>query len=147
MVDIPDGTDRIELALQVYGPGKVWMDDLKATYVDGDAPAKEAEKPNNMVEVAAGKGKGNYLYVGPRKESESGNALLVVLPGGTGSADFHPFVSRIHANSLAEDFALAQPVAKKWTPAQQIVWPIANSKVKKMQYTCLLYTSPSPRDS
>ena len=71
----------------------------------------------------------------PRKESESGNALLVVLPGGNGSADFHPFVSRIHANSLAEDFALAQPVAKNWTPSQQIVWPTANNKVKKMKYT------------
>lgn len=138
-VEIPDGTDRIELALQVYGPGTVWFDDLNATYVDGEAAAKEEAKekagvPENMVEVAVGESKGNYLYVAPGEEPKSGNALLVVLPGGDGSADFHPFVSNIHANSLWDDFALAQPIAKKWTPGQRIVWPIANDKVKKKQY-------------
>lgn len=134
-VTIPAGTDRIVLALQVYGPGKVWLDDLKATYVSSDGEEQPSEAYDNLVEVVAGKGKGNYLFVPPSEESKSGNALLVVLPGGDGSAEFHPFVSNIHANSLPKDFALAQPTAKKWTPAQQIVWPIANSKVKKMQYT------------
>ena len=60
---------------------------------------------------------------------------MVVLPGGNGSADFHPFVSRIHANSLGDDFVLAQPIAKKWTDDQQIVWPTKKLKVKKMGYT------------
>lgn len=142
-VEIPEGTEKIELALQVYGPGKVWLDSLKAIYVDGDGDSdsdsdgteRELRKTENMIEVAAGTGKGNYLYVAPRQESDSGNALLIVLPGGDGSAEFHPFVSNIHSKSLAGDFALAQLVAKNWTRSQQIVWPTATSETKKMKYT------------
>ena len=78
---------------------------------------------------------GQYLFVGPAQPSASGNGLLIVLPGGDGSADFHPFVRNIHTNSLGKDFALAQPIAKKWTSKQVIVWPTKGSKVKKMGYT------------
>jgi len=33
-VDIPDGTKQITFALQIYGPGAVWFDDLKAEYIN-----------------------------------------------------------------------------------------------------------------
>jgi predicted esterase len=134
--EIPDETDRMELALQVYGPGTVWFDDLNVAYVSGDAETTgdEAEAPDNMVEVAVGESKGSYLYIAPGEKPDPGNALLIVLPGGDGSADFHPFVSNIHANSLWDDFALAQPIAKKWTRNQSIVWPTAFDEVKKKQY-------------
>jgi len=134
-IEIPDGTDQIEMALQIYGPGRVWIDDLKATYVDAGEPEGDADALDNMMEVAIGKTRGNYLYVAPAKELKSGNALLVVLPGGDGSADFHPFVNNIHANSLGKDFALAQPIAKKWTRSQRVVWPTEYSKTKRAKYT------------
>jgi hypothetical protein len=31
-VDIPPGTVKLCIALQVYGPGKVWFDDVQARY-------------------------------------------------------------------------------------------------------------------
>jgi RNA polymerase sigma-70 factor (ECF subfamily) len=31
-VDIPERTAKICVGLQVYGPGKVWFDDVKARY-------------------------------------------------------------------------------------------------------------------
>jgi len=135
-VAIPGGTDRIEIALQVYGPGKVWFDDVTATYV-GEVAADNAQGENkfdNMTEIAVGESKGSYLYVAPKEKPDTGNALLIVLPGGDGSADFHPFVKNIHAKSLGADFALAQPVAKKWTPEQSIVWPTAATNVEKKRY-------------
>lgn len=136
-VEIPEGTYRIQLALQIYGPGKVWFDDLKATYVDADVESSEANEDahENMHKVSIGDAQGSYLYVAPKKEPNSGSGLLLVLPGGDGSADFHPFVKNIHRNCLEADFALAQPIAKKWTRSQQIVWPTVGSKVKKMGYT------------
>src|SRR5882724_2147385 len=54
-----------------------------------------------------------YFLVGPQKGIEApanGYGLLVVLPGGDGSADFHPFVKRIYKNSVPEGYILAQPV-------------------------------------
>jgi len=32
-VDIPPGTVKIEIAPQLYGPGKMWFDDFSARYV------------------------------------------------------------------------------------------------------------------
>ena len=40
-VAIPDGTQFIEVSVQMYGPGTVWVDDIKATYVD--APKVDAK--------------------------------------------------------------------------------------------------------
>ncbi len=33
-VDIPDGTQKIVIALQMYGPGQVWFDDVQAEFVE-----------------------------------------------------------------------------------------------------------------
>ncbi len=32
-VKIPQGTKKIQVGLQIYGPGKVWFDDVRAEYV------------------------------------------------------------------------------------------------------------------
>lgn len=137
-VSIPEKTKQIAIALQIYGPGKVWFDDLEVSFA-GSTPTAKETKPKNekAIEVKAGKGVGQYLLVPPKAKSaaEKEQALLIVLPGGDGSADFHPFVKRIHENALSEDFVLAQPLARQWTPNQKIVWPTIDSKTDDMQYS------------
>ena len=79
-----------------------------------------------------------YFLVGPHKGAtapKKGYGLLVVLPGGDGSADFHPFVKRIYKNSVPEGYLLAQPVAVKWTEEQQIVWPTDKNRVDGMKFS------------
>lgn len=49
--------------------------------------------------------------------------LLVVLPGGDGGVDFHPFVRRILKYALDDSWVIAQPVSVKWNVDQKIVWP------------------------
>ena len=95
------------------------------------------KKLDNQAEIKIGKETGHYLGVPARSKTvpDEGYGLLVVLPGGDGSADFHPFVSNIAANSMGEDFVLAQPLAKKWTEDQVVVWPTSKLRVKKMGYT------------
>jgi predicted esterase len=79
-----------------------------------------------------------YFLVGPHtgvKTPEKGYGLLVVLPGGDGSADFHPFVKRIYKNAVPEGYVLAQPVAVKWTKDQKIVWPTDKNRVEGMKFS------------
>ena len=79
-----------------------------------------------------------YFLVGPHKgaaEPKKGYGLLVVLAGGDGSADFHPFVKRIYKNSVPEGYLLAQPVAVKWADDQQIVWPTDKNRVEGMKFS------------
>ena len=65
---------------------------------------------------------------GDQKAPEGGWGLVVVLPGGDGSAGFQPFVKRIWANALPDGYLVAQPVAAEWTENQQIVWPTASDR-------------------
>jgi predicted esterase len=79
-----------------------------------------------------------YFLVGPHKDAtapKNGYGLLVVLPGGDGSADFHPFVKRIYKNSVPEGYLLAQPVAVKWAEEQQIVWPTDKNRFNGMKFS------------
>ena len=79
-----------------------------------------------------------YFLIEPSKTARApakGYGLLVVLPGGDGSADFHPFVKRIYKNAVPEGYVLAQPVAVKWTEGQQIVWPTAGNRVEGMKFS------------
>ena len=90
-------------------------------------------------DLLAGKDKQKrYFLIGPQKDAKApkdGYGLVVILPGGSGSADFHPFVKRIFKNAVPEGYLVAQPVAVKWADKQQIVWPTAKSKVEGMKFT------------
>ena len=154
VVAIPAGTKRIGIALQMYGPGEVWFDELTARYVPaasagGSDATKESpgasgagakEKATSASDAVAdgaisvpvkGEALGEYLFV-PATEKPAG--LLVVLPGGDGSADFHPFVKNIQQGALGGKFAVAQPLAKKWRHNQQIVWPTLRNRTPGMKY-------------
>jgi predicted esterase len=72
-----------------------------------------------------------YFLIGPTKDAKApaaGFGLVVVMPGGPGTADFHPFVKRIYKNAIPEGYVVAQPVAVKWNAKQEIVWPTAKDK-------------------
>lgn len=69
-----------------------------------------------------------YLLAGPAKKGDipkEGYKLLVILPGGDGSADFHPFLKRVLREALPPDFLIAELVAKQWSEKQfeNVVWP------------------------
>lgn len=144
VVDIPSGTKKIMLALQIYGPGKVWFDNLEAKFVQPASDnAAQSRRPSTKniahkpIEIKVGQANGRYLYQAARTQpaSGTGSGLLIVLPGGDGSADFFPFVKRIHANALSDEFALAQPLAKMWADDQVVVWPTSWRVTDTIQYT------------
>jgi predicted esterase len=78
-----------------------------------------------------------YFLIGDTKHDApaDGFALLLVLPGGDGSAEFNPFVKRIYANALPEGYLVAQLVAVSSKNKNQIVWPTQQSKDPKQTFT------------
>jgi poly(3-hydroxybutyrate) depolymerase len=80
-------------------------------------------------DLRAGKdGNKRYFLIGPAKDSKppkQGYRLLVVLPGGPGSAAFHGFVKRIYKHAVPEGYLVAQPVAPGW-----IVWPTEKDRAE-----------------
>jgi predicted esterase len=81
-------------------------------------------------------GKLRYFLIaaeGKLAKPEKGFKLLIVLPGGDGSADFQPFVKRIYKHTLTKDYLVLQLVAPKWSTEQIIVWPTVRSPVAKME--------------
>ncbi len=69
------------------------------------------------------------------REPAGGHGLLLVLPGGEGSADFNPFVTSIGERAAGPDYLVAQLIAVKWTPDQQIVWPTGADDLKGAKFT------------
>jgi predicted esterase len=114
---------------------------------DGDPPQTQpAIAPTTQPEVIARDLRaGNdehkrYFLIGPRsleRPPEGGFKLLLVLPGGDGSADFQPFVQRIFENSLPEGYVVAQLVAPKWSDeqAERLVWPTKSRPLKGMKFS------------
>jgi predicted esterase len=79
-----------------------------------------------------------YFLIGPRKDIQipkKGYGLVVILPGGSGSADFHPFVKRIYKHAIPDGYLVAQPVAVKWTDKQVVVWPSEKNPAEKMKFS------------
>ena len=74
-----------------------------------------------------GNDKKRYFQIGPSKTAKQpadGWKLLLILPGGDGSAEFHPFCRRIHKNALPDGYVVAQLVAPKWSNNRnRVVWP------------------------
>jgi beta-lactamase regulating signal transducer with metallopeptidase domain/predicted esterase len=107
-------------------------------------PPKQAESPSSDVAdipslelQAAGDANKRFFLIGPKKNTKppaEGYGLLVMMPGGDGSADFHPFVKRIYENALSDRYLAAQPIAVQWAKNQQIVWPTKTNPVAKMKF-------------
>jgi beta-lactamase regulating signal transducer with metallopeptidase domain/predicted esterase len=149
VIAIPSGTRQITLALQMYGPGTVWVDDVSAQYVPDDTPLKKAiqdtsEDPDGDIKDVAnedrkvgGDPRMRYFMIGKGKEPAGGYKLLLVMPGGDGSADFNPFIRRIWKGALPEGYILAQLVAPKWSEDQfsQIVWPTNKQRWASMKFS------------
>lgn len=80
----------------------------------------------------------SYFLIGPHEDAlppEEGYGLIVVLPGGDGSAEFNAFVKRIYDNAAPERYLLAQLVAPQWSPKQEITWPTKKNRVPRMKFT------------
>lgn len=94
-----------------------------------------ADVPNRDLLVGKDKNK-RYFLIGPMKKTKK-TRLLIVLPGGAGSADFNPFVCRIAKNALPEDFAIAQLVAPVWDESQpeKTVWPTRVNPYPGMKFS------------
>jgi predicted esterase len=81
-----------------------------------------------------------YFLIGPYKDAPrppEGYRLLLILPGGDGSADFHPFCKRIYKFALDSNYLVAQLVAPKWSEDQseQIVWPTQKNRWEGARFT------------
>jgi RNA polymerase sigma factor (sigma-70 family) len=112
-----------------------------------DAPAGNESQEDPLADVAdipsqelqaAGDANKRYFLIGPKKNAKpptEGYGLFVIMPGGDGSADFHPFVKRIYKNALNERYLAAQPIAIQWAANQQIVWPTKTNPVPQMKFS------------
>lgn len=122
----------------------------KATKPHGNKPGNAAESKEETLDapdvadipsqdLRIGKDENRrYLLAGPRaheKEPKDGFGLLVIMPGGDGSANFHPFVKRIYKSAVPDGFIVVQPVAPKWAKDQEIIWPTEKLKTAGMKFT------------
>jgi len=82
-----------------------------------------------------------YFVVPPRQPPAKGKRgpLLVVLPGGTATRDFLPFVENGICGQAPDDCTGVLITAVKWQPEQSIIWPTGKNKVPGMQYTTDAY--------
>ncbi len=73
----------------------------------------------------------------PPAAPADGFKLLLVLPGGDGSADFEPFVTNIYKNATPDGFILAQLIAPQWSKDQfeQVVWPTRGLPFQGTRFT------------
>ncbi len=115
---------------------------------DGDPLANVGDIPCQDLKVADND-RMRYFLIGPKANGdppEKGHKLVVALPGGDGGADFSPFVRRILKNALDNEYLVAQPVAFKWRPAQQIVWPTRVNSVEGQEFATEDFVEAVVRD-
>src|SRR5262245_46816464 len=100
--------------------------------------ARAADDVPSETLKAGGDDQKQYFLIGAskdRKVPKEGFGLVVIMPGGDGSDEFHPFVKRLYEKALPDGYLAAQPIAVKWTEDQDIVWPSGKLKVEKMKFT------------
>jgi len=90
-----------------------------------------------------------YFLAGPREQTpvpKDGFKLVVVMPGGDGSADFEFFVRRLHKYSMNDEFLVAQPIAFKWKLRQRKVWPTLTGPVEGQEFSTEEFVEAVIRD-
>lgn len=131
--DFADRPDEYAAWYRKYGdqpPEKLIRPDNAQVADVADVPAEDLLVNSNE--------RMRYFRIGPRKDAEApdgGYKLVVIMPGGDGSAQFHPFVRRLYQNSLGDDYLAVQPVAFKWNDRQQIVWPTRTNPVEGQKFS------------
>ena len=75
----------------------------------------------------------NYLIGADAAPKDKPCGLLLVLPGGDGSKEFHGFVTSIQQD-LPKGFLVAQLVALS-SDDQQVIWPLEKVKHKKQTFS------------
>lgn len=103
---------------------------------DDEAAADVKDVPNRDIHIDGDANK-RYFLIGAEQKGAPGEALalLVIVPGGDGSADFNPFIRRIWQNALPKGFVVAQAVAPKWRDSDdRIVWPTEKLPDEKMKF-------------
>ena len=130
VVDGKRGSDLAQKDRKVLDAAK------KQPQPEEDPLADVADIPSQELR-AAGDADKRYFLIGPKKDTKppkEGYGLVVILPGGDGSTDFHPFVKRLFKNALSDRYVAAQPIAPKWARDQEIVWPTKTNPVAKMKF-------------
>ncbi len=107
-------------------------------------PAPAEEVPADIADMqvqdlrAGGDQKKRYFVIQrPGEPPKDGWRTLFVLPGGSGDAQFRPFVTRIAKNAVPEGYLVVQLVAPVWTPqqAQNLVWPGEKSGMREVRFS------------
>lgn len=99
------------------------------------AQSDVADIPSEECQADGDANKTYFLIGDPAPQApRQGYGLVIIMPGGDGSADFHAFVRRIYKHAVPKGYLAAQPVAVKWTPQQRIVWPTKTDRVKDSKF-------------
>jgi len=102
------------------------------------------EAPDDIADMkvqdlrAGGDEKKRYFVIQrPTEPPKDGWRTLFVLPGGSGDAQFQPFVTRIAKNALPDGYLVVQLVAPVWSAqqAKNLVWPSRKSGVPEMKFS------------
>lgn len=147
VLECPQGTDSIDVYYQMYGPGKVWFDDVSIEFVDSKTPLSEStsnkeetkEDPEiESIKILDKSVNGNaYRYIrGGLAQPAEGFKLAIFLPGGDGSVEFSPFIRRVFfAMGETKGFVYAQGIAPKGPGSENLVWPIARNQREGTKFT------------
>lgn len=92
-----------------------------------------------------------YILMGPSRDAaapDDGYRLLLVLPGGDGSADFSPFIKRIFKQALPPSYLVAELVAPQWSADQKdnVVWPTGSLPWTGMKFSTEDFVEAVVRD-
>lgn len=100
------------------------------------APPKATAAGETEAKSIKGDVNKRYFLTMPEGEAPStGYKLLIVLPGGDGSANFRGFVKNIAAKALPPGYIVVQALAPQWTDhPERIVWPTAVDKDPKVTF-------------
>ena len=121
-LDVPAGTAKLGIVLQIYGPGEVWFDELSVTPAGEETASAAPPAPKaEPITVSIGEAATRYILHGAADGPP--RPLVLVLPGGDGSADFAPFVGTIQSAALKGEAVVAQMIAPG-----HVVWPTDGSR-------------------
>ena len=97
--------------------------------------AQAARAGDDDLLTVTGQPKQQYYLIGAdAAPKDKPGGVVVVMPGGDGSKEFHPFVTSIQ-QALPEGYLVAQLVAVGSDDPKQVVWPTDKLKHKKQNFS------------